>query len=193
LQKPLLSAQLSDLQIIRPELSLYKSQRNLINAQSEMQHVNMMPKLGLLGAAVLITPGVNFGTSKISTLGVAGVSASWNISALYRNSNEKQLTQLSLSKIDVQEENFLFNTKLQLTQASANIEKQKAVLAGDDEIVELRKTIREGYQSKYDAGASPLFDFLNAAQKETEARAQKAMHEMQLLTTLYDYKTISGN
>ena len=84
LQKPVLSIQLSDLQIIRPELSLYKSQRNLINAQSEMQKVSLMPKLGLLGAAVLITPGVNLGNSKTSTLGVAGISASWNISGLYK-------------------------------------------------------------------------------------------------------------
>jgi len=38
-----------------------------------------------------------------------------------------------------------------------------------------------------------LFDFLNATEKETEARAQKALHEMQLIITLYDYKTISGN
>ncbi len=37
LQKPLLSTRLTDMQIIRPELSLYNSQRNLINAQSDMQ------------------------------------------------------------------------------------------------------------------------------------------------------------
>jgi outer membrane protein TolC len=193
LQKPMLGTQLTDLQIIRPELSLYKSQRNLVNAQAEMQKVNLMPKLGLLGAAVLLSPGVSFGNSKTSTLGVAGISASWNISGLYKNANEKQLTQLSLNKINVQEETFLFNTRLQLTQASANIEKQKAVLAEDEEIVNLRKTIREGYQEKYNSGVSPLFDFLNATQKESEARAQKSLHEMQLLITLNDYKTISGN
>jgi outer membrane protein TolC len=193
LQKPQLSTQLADLQITRPELSLFKSQRGLINAQSEMQKVNLMPKLGLLGAAVLITPGISFGNSKTSAIGVAGLSASWNISGLYKNANEKQLTQLSLNKIDVQEEIFLFNTRLQMTQASANIEKQKAVLSEDEEIVALRKTIREGYQQKYNTGVSPLFDFLNATEKESEARAQKALHEMQLIITLYDYKTISGN
>jgi outer membrane protein TolC len=193
LQKPVLNTSLADLQIIRPELSLFNKQRNLVNAQSEMQHVNMMPKLGLLGAAVLITPGVNLGNSELSSIGVAGISASWNITALYRNSNEKKLTQLSLNKINVQEETFLFNTRLQMTQASANIEKQKAVLSEDEEIVTLRKAIREGYQEKYNTGVSPMFDFLNATEKETEARAQKAMHEMQLIMTIYDYKTISGN
>lgn len=193
LQKPQLSTELSVMQIIRPELSLYKSQRGLVDAQADMQHASLMPKVGLLGAAVLITPGINFGSSKLSTIGVAGLSASWNIAELYKNSNEKQLTQLSLHKIDVQEETFLFNTNLQLTQTSANIEKQKEVLSEDEEIVDLRKTIREGYQVKYDTGVSPLFDFLNATQKEAEAQALKALHEMQLIMTLYDYKTISGN
>jgi len=93
----------------------------------------------------------------------------------------------------VQEETFLFNTKLQITQASANIEKQRAILAEDEEIVSLRKTIREGYQLRYNTGISPLLDLLNATEKEGEAGTQKALHEMQLLMTLYDYKTIIGN
>ena len=193
LQKPPVSDQGSNLGIIRPELSLYKSQRNLVIAQSDMQRVNVMPKIGLLGAGVLLAPGINQGSSKATTIGVAGLSVGWNIGALYTNSNEKELTQQSLNKINVQEETFLFNTRLQLTQTNANIEKQKAVLAQDEEIVNLRKTIREGYQLKYNTGAGPLFDLLTATEKESEARAQKALHEMQLLMTLYDYKTISGN
>ena len=191
LQKPLIGNLLSDTEIVRPELSLYKSQRNLLNAQAGMQHVNLMPKIGLLGAGVLLAPGISSGGA--TTIGVAGLSASWNISGLYKNSNEKQLTKQALNKIDVQEETFLFNTKFQMTQASADIDKQKAVLADDDEIVKLTQTIREGYQLKYDTGVGPLHDLLNATEKESEARAQKALHEMQLLMTLYNYKTISGN
>jgi len=193
LQKPPGGTQFSDKRIIRPELSLYKNQRNLINTQLDVQHVNLMPKIGLLGAGALLAPGINRGSSKVTTIGVAGLSASWNIGALYKNSNEKELTQQSIQRINVQEETFLFNTRLQLTQASANIEKQKAVLSEDEEIVNLRKTIREGYQLKYDTGTGPLIDLLNATEKESEARGQKALHEMQLLMTLYDYKTISGN
>jgi outer membrane protein TolC len=191
LQKPLSASQLAAMEIIRPELALYKSQRNLVNAQADMQHVSLMPKIGFLGAGVVLAPGLSSG--KATTIGVAGLSASWNISGLYTNSNEKQLTQQSLNNIDVQEETFLFNTKMQMTQASANIEKQKAILDDDDEIVNLSKTIREGYQLKYDTGVGPLHDLLNAIEKENDARAQKATHEMQMLMTEYDYKTISGN
>jgi outer membrane protein TolC len=193
LQKPLVNNGLADMQIIRPEVSLYKSQRNLVNAQAGMQRVNLMPKIGLLGAGVVLAPPINLGPSKLSTVGVVGLSASWNISALYKNSNEKQLTQQELNKINVQEETFLFNVNLQMAQTSADIEKQKAILAEDDEIVTLRQTIRQGYQLKYDTGAGPLIDLLNATEKESDARSQKSLHEMQLLMTMYDYKTISGN
>ena len=106
LQKPALTNTLPDFQVTRPELSLYKSQRNLVNAQSGIQLVNMMPKIGLLGAGVMFAPGIGFGNSELSSIGVAGVSASWSISALYKNGNEKQLTQQSLNKISLQEETF---------------------------------------------------------------------------------------
>jgi outer membrane protein TolC len=192
-QRPLPDNLSYDPEISRPELYLYKSQRNLVNAQAGMQHVNLMPSLGLLGAGVVFAPGVSLGGGKLSTLGIAGLSASWNVSGLYRNSNEKKLTQQALNKIDVQEETFLFNTKLQMTQTSANIEKQQAILVDDDEMVSLRQTIREGYQLKYDTGVGPLHDLLNAVEKENEARAQKVTHEIQLLMIKYEYKTISGN
>jgi outer membrane protein TolC len=192
-QRPLPDNLSYDPEISRPELYLYKSQRNLVNAQAGMQHVNLMPRLCLLGAGVVFAPGVSLGGGKLSTLGIAGLGASWNVSGLYRNSNEKKLTQQALNKIDVQEETFLFNTKLQMTQTSANIEKQQAILVDDDEMVSLRQTIREGYQLKYDTGVGPLHDFLNAVEKENEARAQKVTHEIQLLMIKYEYKTISGN
>lgn len=193
LQKPLAAYSLEDTQIIRPELSLYKSQRNLVNALAEVQKVNMMPKLGLLGAGIMLAPGTSLGPDKISSIGVAGLSASWNISGLYKNSNEKQLSKLQLDKINVQEETFLFNTNFQLKQSSANIEKQKAILADDHEIVKLLQTVREGYQVKYESGVGTMIDLLNATEKEADARAQRALHEIQLLMTLYDFKTISGN
>lgn len=193
LQKPDISSSIVDLPIARPEFSLYKSQRNLVNAQSDMQRVSLMPKVGLLGAGVMLAPGIGSNADGNSSLGVAGLSASWNINGLYKNKNEKQLTQQSLNKIDVQEETFLFNTKLQLTQTNATIEKQKAILAADDEIVSLRKSIREGYQLKYEAGAATLMDLLNATENESDASTQKALHEMQLLIALADYKTSSGN
>jgi outer membrane protein TolC len=193
LQKPALNNSLPHFQIVRPELSLYKSQRSLVNARSDMQRVSLMPKIGLLGAGVMLAPGIGSGNNSATSIGVAGLSASWSIGGFYKRKNDRQLTLQSLNKINLQEETFLFNTKLQTTQTSSNIEKQKAILEGDDEIVSLRNSIRESYQLKYNTGAGSLMDLLNATEKESEARAQKALHEMQLLITIYEQKTITGN
>lgn len=193
LQKPALTDPLPDFQIMRPELSLYKSQRNMVNAQSDLQRVSRMPKIGLLGAGVMLAPGIGSGDNGATSIGVAGLSATWSINGFYKRGNEKQLKQLSLNKINLQEETFLFNTKIQVTQTSADVEKQKAILNGDEEIIGLRKSIRESYQLKYNTGSGSLMDFLDATEKESEARSQKALHEMQLLITLSEQKTITGN
>ena len=193
LQKPEINSSVIDLSIARPELSLYKSQRNLVNAQAGMKQVSVMPKIGFLGAGVMLAPGIGGDAEGITSIGVAGLSASWSISGLYKNGNEKALTRQSLGKIDVQEETFLFNTKLQLSQTNATIEKQKAILAEDEEIVALRESIRESYQLKYEAGVGTLLDLLNATENESEARTQKSLHEMQLLVALAEYKMTTGN
>lgn len=179
--------------INRPELTLYNKQRELIQAQSEMQKVGLMPKLGLLGTGVVFAPGINLGATKMSSVGVLGVSASWDTQFLYKNANEKKLTQQKLDQINVQEETFLFNTNFQMKQKNADIERKEAILKDDQEIVKLRQNIREGYQLKYDTGAGPLTDLLNATEKEGAARAEKALHEIQLLISKYEYQTISGN
>ncbi|MEN2490296.1 TolC family protein [Flavobacterium sp. B11] len=192
LGKPLNSSSIDTI-IKRPEQQLFANQRNLVTAQSDMQKVSLMPKVGLLGAGIALAPGINLGANKISTVGVAGLSIGWDINGLYKNSNEKQLKEQNLKKIELQEETFLFNTRFQMNQKTADIERQKAILKDDDEIVKLRQTIREGYQLKYDTGAGPLIDLLNATEKEGNARAEKALHEIQLLMTEYEYQTIKGN
>jgi len=192
LGRPLNSSSIDTI-IKRPEQQLFANQRNLVNAQSDMQKVSLMPKVGLLGAGIALAPGINLGANKISTVGVAGLSVGWDVNGLYKNSNEKQLKEQNLKKIELQEETFLFNTRFQMNQKTADIERQKAILKDDDEIVKLRQTIREGYQLKYDTGAGPLIDLLNATEKEGNARAEKALHEIQLLMTEYEYQTIKGN
>jgi len=193
LNKPIVLDSIVSPSINRPELMFYANQRKLVTAQSSMNRVYNMPKVGLLGAAVLIEPGVSFGTSSLSSLALGGVSLSWNTSGLYKTSNNKQLDKISLDKISSQEETFLFNTNLQLKQASTDIEKQRAILAKDQEIAQLKSKIRTGYQLKYENGVSSMNELIQAMNKESEARSQEALHHVQLLMTLYNYQTLSGN
>ncbi|MBF4472643.1 TolC family protein [Flavobacterium sp. HJJ] len=193
LEKPLTVENYASLTNNRSELSLYANQIKLTEASSAMDKVSLMPKVGLLGAGILITPGMNLGTSNVSSLAVAGLSMSWDTHGLYKSSNNRELEKIKKDRINNQQNTFLFTNNLQLQQASTEIEKQKAILAKDDEIVLLKEKITKAYQLKKDNDMSPMNDLITAMNKESEARSNKALHNVQLLMSLYNYKTIKGN
>jgi outer membrane protein TolC len=177
----------------RPELALYASQRKALETLLNQIKVGNRPKIGLLGAGVLIAPGINFGNATFSSVALAGISASWNTGNLYRSSNNRQLQKIQLDKIQTEEETFRFNNGVQQKQTSSEIEKQRAVIRKDEEIIALKTAIKKSYQLKYDNGISPMSDLITATNKEAEARSNQSIHEVQLLMSLYNLKTINGN
>lgn len=191
-EKPIVeSALIGD--IHRPELALYQHQRSQVELQNSINKVGYMPKIGLLGAGILIQPGVSLGTEKINSLALAGSSLSWNTQGIYKSSNNRELTKIGLERINVQQETFLFNTKLQLTQQNSDIEKSRTIVEKDQQIVALKSSIKNAYELKYKNGICTMNDLLLATNAETEARSNQALHEAQLLLSVYSYKTTSGN
>lgn len=193
LERPAMPDPVASLENHRPELTLFASQRKLVEAQSSINRVMSMPKIGLLGAGVWLTPGVSFATSKMTSLSIAGLSVSWNTSGIYKSSNNKGLDQVQLDRIASQQETFIFNNSLQMKSATTEIDKQNAVLENDDAIVNLKTKIKNAYQLKYENGMCPMNDLINAISKENESLSNRALHQIQLLMNLYNYKTISGN
>ena len=191
--KPVITPDVLPLEVKRPELSLFASQMRLNEAQAGMNTVSLMPKLGLLGAGIFITPGIALATSKITSLAIAGVSMSWDIGGLYRNSSNKELEIINNEKVLTQQRTFLFTNNLQMSQTANEIEKQNAIISRDDEIVRLKGDISRSYQSRFDNGMCSMNDLLNSMNRESEARANQALHSVQLLMSLYNYQYISGN
>jgi outer membrane protein TolC len=191
--KPELPVFTSHEEIKRPELSLYNYQRKLTEAQDAQIKVGYMPKVGLLGAGILVQPGLAFGTEKLQSLAIAGVNLSWSTKGLYTSSNNRQLSNITRSKIDNQQETFLFNTNLQLAQQQSEIQKQQTILNKDDEIIRLKSNIKKAYELKYQNGICSMNDLLTATNGESEALGNRAQHEIQLLMSVYMYKTTSGN
>jgi outer membrane protein TolC len=177
----------------RSELKLYSTQRSLIEQKASFNKVLNMPKIGLLGAGILVSPEASFGASQISSLALAGLSVSWNTGGVYKTSNNKQLDRIQLDRIANQQETFLFTSNIQLKQVTSEIEKQREIIHKDSEIVALKSNIRKSYQLKYDNGMSSMNDLITAINKESEARGNEALHQVQLLMSLYSYKTINGN
>lgn len=193
LEKPLATESWQSLINRRPELNLYASQLRLADAASTFDKVAVMPKFGVMAAGILIEPGISFGTETMNSLAIAGLSLSWNTSGIYKLSKNNKLNQIKTDKIHNQQETFLFNNALQLKQGSTEIEKQKEIIRNDDEIVLLKTRIKNAYQVKYDNGVCSMNDLINAMNRESEAKCNQALHQVQLLLSLYNYKSKTGN
>lgn len=193
LARPVALESYSGLTNNRPELKFYSYQRSLIEAKSAFNTVGNMPKISLMGVGFMMQPGMNFGLSTFDHILVGGVSLSWNTSNLYKTSNNKQLDKIQADVINNQQETFEFNNNLQLKQTSTEIEKQQAIVTKDNEIVALKESITKSYQLKYDNGVASMNDLLTSMNRESEAKSNRALHNTQLLLSIYNYKTISGN
>ena len=126
-------------------------------------------------------------------MAIAGLSLSWNTSGLYKLSSNNKLNKIKTDKINNQRETFLFNNALQLKQSSNEIEKQQEIIQNDVEIVLLKSRIKNAYQLKYDNGICSMNDLINSINKESEATRNQALHQVQLLLSIYSYKSKTGN
>ena len=177
----------------RPELRLFQNQENLIEAQSAIDKSMLYPKIGLLGFGTFIQPGVDFGASTLNNIFVGGLSINWSLGALYKNGNNKKLTDINLQKVAVQRETFLFNNHLELTQTQLELEKYKTLLVQDKEILVLKSSIKKAYDVKYENGISTMSELLDRTNDESVAQQNLIVHEIQYLMKAYQYLNKSGN
>jgi len=177
----------------RPEMVWYNNRTRLVETQTAIDKVSMMPKVGILGAGIFITPGMQLATAKITNLALVGINVSWNTGGLYRNGNNKQLSQIQLDRIQAERTTFEFNQSVELKQYSSDVAKQRAILQNDEKIVELKARIQQSLQLKFDNGLCSASDLISAINNEQDARSNQRLHEVQLLKSLYAYKTSTGN
>ncbi|MEP2024846.1 MAG: TolC family protein [Reichenbachiella sp.] len=182
-----------DHQINRLELSVFDHQRKLIDSQDGLNKALLYPKIGLLGFGTFIQPGINFGPSSLNNILVAGLSASWSLSPLYKNKNNNNISEINRQMIQVQEETFLYHTQLQVSQTQQEIKKYQELLERDKEIINLKKSIRASYETKYKNGVATTSQLLTRINDENTANLQMIIHDIQYLMAVYQLKTDTGN
>lgn len=191
--KPTAEDDFLKVEIARPELRVFENRNKMFLTQDKLNSTSLYPKVGLLGLGVFIQPGAEFGLSKVNNLMLGGLSVNWNISGLYTHSNNKKLTELNMQKVAVQQETFLFNTDLELDQIRQEIKKYETLLDQDAILLTLKSRIRLGYENKYSNGIATMTELLNKTNEEHLTRQNMAVHQIQHLMKVYEYKNKSGN
>ena len=104
----------------------------------------------------------------------------------------KRKTKTDAAPDPLQQETFVFNTNLQLTQAWHEIQKARELMQRDDEIINLRQRVKTAGESKYAHGVYTVNDLVKDINAENRSRQAKVLHEVQYLMCVYQYRVIAG-
>ena len=193
LEKPLLPVVNENIQNKRPELSLFDSQKNLLESQKKTIVAGNLPKIGLFIQGGYGRPGFDFFNNDFTSFYIGGVRLSWNISGFYTQKNELKKIETGQKNVDIMKETFLFNTNLLTTQQLNEIDKLRSTLKNDEEIILLRNNIKKAAEAKFQNGTITTTDLLREINAENIARQTRTLHEIQLCMAVCQLKNTTNN
>ncbi|MEG0455847.1 MAG: TolC family protein, partial [Bacteroides sp.] len=192
--KPLdTGGRLNEQQILRPELNWFAAQERRLQVQKEALVVRSLPHLGLFVQGAYGNPGLNMLKNESSPFYIAGVRLSWNFGSLYTLRNDKRLIETNRLQVQNNQEVFLFNTQLQVTQQNNAIASMRKQMQDDNEIIRLRTNIRQAAEVKVANGTLTVTEMLREITAENMARQTKALHEIQLLMNIRKLNYITNH
>ncbi len=180
-------------EIKRPELEYFQAQESLLTARKQQLSSNTRPTLGVYANAGYGRPALDMLNNEFKPFYIVGAHITWNIGELYRLNSRKNLIENNRNMIQVQRENFLFNTQISMISNQSNIKRIKSLMESDLKIVSLRKNIKQSTQSKVDNGTATVTDLITDTNAESLARQQHSTHEIELLSAIYTYIYTTNN
>jgi outer membrane protein TolC len=178
--------------INRPELSLYKSQRSLLDAEQKRINSIIAPRLSTFVQGGYGRPALNMLQNSPDTYYIVGFRLNWNLTGFYNHKRDKDLIEVRRNGVDLQQEVFLFNVGYQGRQQKTEIDRFAQLKASDDEIIDLRIRIKQTAYVQLENGVIDSREYLREVQAENLARQAKVLHEMRLLAAQYDLQTTQG-
>ena len=181
----------------RPELKAIDAQLRLADAQEKALDAALMPKFGVFAQGFYGYPGYNMFEDMMnrqwSLNGMIGARLTWNIGAFYTRKNDKEKMHMQRKTAETNRSVFLFNNNLEQIQQNEDIERYRKLMTDDEEIINLRSSIRKAAESRLSHGIIDVNDLLKEITNENAAKVQQCVHEIEMLKKIYDLKYTTNN
>lgn len=180
--------------INRPELKAFDLQTRSYTEQQRLTRINNYPQLNAFFQGGMGKPNpVNFLSTQLSGYYLTGVRLTWNFGGLYTYHKDKLINKNNQEMVLAQRNTFLFNTSVTMRQQNADIVRYQQLIQSDNDIVNLRDSIKQTSAVQLQNGVITANDYLLDINAEAQARQDKTLHEVQLLMAQYNHKTTAGN
>lgn len=190
--EPSIDLQIDTATLYRPELKLYKAQLEQAQAQRQDLQSNLYPKLNLSLQGGIGRPGLNMLKNDFEPYYTIGVKLQWNLGALYSRKNDIQKIAVQKERVKQEQETFILNTMLDVTDCLNEVHKAESVLEQDREIIRLREDIRQAGEEQYKQGVIMMTDLMDMIDDEFNAKVAESLHQVQLIMAICDLKNTLG-
>ncbi|MDD2962821.1 MAG: TolC family protein [Bacteroidales bacterium] len=182
-----------DQENLRPENAIFGLQNQKLELQSRQTATKTLPVLALFGQAGYGRPGLNMLSTDFDGWYLVGVRFQW--SPWDWKQTARECKQLSLQKQVVETNKVAYNQRIKSQEASllAEIDRLKAALKTDEQIIESREKIRFTAVSQFDNGTLDAADMVARSNEETQARINYELHRIQLIQTRIKLNTLFGH
>lgn len=194
-----------DVKFVAPEMKSYKSkgnipqqlgffqaQKRLAATQLDLLKSKSIPKASAFLQSGYGRPGLNMLKNEFQWFSIGGVRLNWSLSQFYTAKNEKALTALSVSNIELQEESFMKNANAAVKQQLSELDKFEKLIIADKEIIQLRNAVKQSAAAQLEAGILSAHDYIREVNAEDQARQALKAHEIQLLQAQIQHALNTG-
>ena len=182
---------------VRPELRLADARIALADAQERALDTALRPRFSLFASGYYGYPGYNMFEDMMRhrwTLnGMVGARLTWNISGLYTRKADKAKLAIQREQAETARDVFLFNNRLDKIKQDDDAARFNNLIKEDDEIIELRKSVRRAAESKLDHGIIDATDLVRDINQENAACVARSVHKIEMWKSIYDKKVTTNN
>ncbi len=191
-KNPAIEITLNDV-IKRPELDLFQLKKEEIESSIQLVSKKNTPKIMSFATGGFGNPGLNMLGNSFQTFYIVGAKLQWNI--FDWSSNKKQQKSLSLNKeiINNEKDVFLLNTQIALHQQEKEIEKIKAFILSDQEIISLRKEVLATADSQLKNGTITVSEYITELTNLFADKNALVAHQIQLQLVKANYTITKGH
>ncbi|MDR0427008.1 MAG: TolC family protein [Dysgonamonadaceae bacterium] len=175
---------------LRPEIAFYEANTSLLEVQKAGVSANNLPKISAFLQGGYGNPGLNMLKEGFRSYAIGGLKLNWNFGALYTRKNDLRKINNSIEKINTQKEVFHFNSRIKAIRQQNEADKYRTIIHDDIEIIKLRENIKKASEAKTENGIMTMNDLVRDISAVQMARQNKAIHEIEMMKSIYQLKNI---
>lgn len=174
----------------RPDYQILDLQLENAEYKRKELKTEVIPKISLFANGYYGRPGLDMLDYSNHCSGIVGVTMTWNIDALYKNSHQRNRIIIDQEKTRNLQSVYKINLNRQIDDLNINIAKNRKLAESDDKIIKIRSNIKNVASIQLKNGTITLTDYLIKLNDEAQAMINKSIHHIGYLMDGAKMKTL---